>query len=203
MEVELAALFAQTSTRYRLIMVDMIKVTSIEQLENLTVAETKAKRKCKCFGLLSPKLAESVNEMDMKITSVFIKIVQKIKASIIPIAEGAAEETEEDILTRISAPYDNPLYFLWPSHKFPGDAILQPKAAIHDRVSLDWDKQTREACLRTPPQLKIVDLSDETPRTSFPDGAIAVMTSLSRSMIEAQKSTQNKQEEMNDSRFKS
>ena len=47
MELESDSLFTQTSVRYRPLMVDMMKVTSLEEHNNLEVDNSKVKRKCK------------------------------------------------------------------------------------------------------------------------------------------------------------
>ena len=138
MEVESATLFTQTSCRYRSTMVDIMKVDSLEGLDNLTTDETKPKRNCKAYGLLTPNLAKEVAPTDMKITIVFLKVVETIKSSIAPPTEGTAEETEDQILTRISNPYKHLLYFLWASHKFPNDIKSPPMAEIQDESALSW-----------------------------------------------------------------
>ena len=56
MEVESDLLFTQTSVWYRPLMVHMMKVSSLEELNNLTVDKSKANLKCKCYGLLTPHL---------------------------------------------------------------------------------------------------------------------------------------------------
>ena len=179
MEVESATLFAQTSSRYRPTMVDIMKVDSLEGLDNLTTDETKPKRKYKMYGLLTPNLAKAVASIGMKITSVFLKVIEIIKASITPPAEGTVKETEDRILTRISEHYDHLLYFLWASHKFPNDVKSPPMVAIQDESALSWEKESREASLGKPEVAKTVDLTSDEIRSVTPDGAITAMTSLS------------------------
>ena len=57
---------------YRPTMVDMMKVDSFEILNNLTVDESKPKRKCKGYGLLNPRLEKAVEETDLKITNAYL-----------------------------------------------------------------------------------------------------------------------------------
>ena len=47
----------------------------------------------------------------MKIANVFLKVVETIKIMITPPAAGAAVQTEDEILTEISEPYDYLLNF--------------------------------------------------------------------------------------------
>ena len=69
---------------------------------------------------MTPHLAKTVASIDMQITSVFLKAVETIKALITTPAEGEAEETEDQILTRISEPYDHLVYFSWACHFLVG-----------------------------------------------------------------------------------
>ena len=54
---------------------------------------------------------KAVAEIDTKIANVFLKIVETIKIMITPSAVDAAAQTEDEILTKISEPYDYLLYF--------------------------------------------------------------------------------------------
>ena len=184
-------------------MVDMMKVDSLEMLNNLTVDESKPKRKCKGYGLLTPILVKVVEETDLKITNVFLKLVDAIKSTMTPWAEGEVAETEDEILTRISEPYDHILYFLWASHKFPEEVHSPLMAVIQDESPLKWERETRDVCLGTTKPTKVIDLTYGEPKSSVPDGAIAAITNLSRSMIKHQKATLKKQGEKDDSRLKS
>ena len=67
-------------------------------------------------------------------------------------------------------------------------------AAIQYDRPLNWERETREACLGSA-KPTTVDLTKGNSKSSVPDGAIAAMTSLPRSMIEHQKATLKKQEE--------
>ena len=79
----------------------------------------------------------------MKITSIFTKVVETIKALITPPAEESTAEDEDTILTKISAPNDSLLYFLWACHKFLTEVASPPMQAIEDEASLDWEKKSR------------------------------------------------------------
>ena len=68
---------------------------------------------------------------------------------------------------------------------------------------LAWEKESREASLGKPKGAKTVDLTGGKSKSTVPDGVIATMTSLSKSMIEHQKATLKKQEEKDDARMKS
>ena len=120
-EVESDSLFTQTRTWYRPSMVDMIKVSSLEELNNLEVDNSKAKHKCKFYGFLTPHLTKAVAETDMKTANVFLKVVKIIRILITPPAVDAVSQTEDEILTKILELYDYLLYFLWANHKFPSD----------------------------------------------------------------------------------
>ena len=89
-----------------------MKVTNTTELDALTVDVSRAKRKCHCYALLTPLFAEAIQSMNMKVSSVFTKIVEAIKAHIIPPAAGVPAEDEDTILSNITALYDNLLYFL-------------------------------------------------------------------------------------------
>ena len=202
MEVESDLLFTQTSVWYRPLMVHMMKVSSLEEINNLKVDNFKAKRKCKCYGLLTPHLTKAVAETDMKIYNVFLKVVETIRILITLPATDAAAQTEDEILTNISEPYDYLLYFLWESHKFPSGVNSPLMAAIQDEEPLSWEKETREAYLGTAKPVT-VDVTKEEGKSSVLDEAIAAITRLLHSMIEYQKAALKKQEEKNDSRLKS
>ena len=56
-------------------------------------------------------MAKAVEDTDLQITNVFLKVVETIKATMVPAAVGAAPETEDEILSRIVELYDHLLYF--------------------------------------------------------------------------------------------
>ena len=163
-------------------MVDMMKVTSMEELTTLTVDVTKAKRKCHDYALVTPLLAEAIQTTDMNITSVLTKVVEIIKDLITPPAEGSAAEDEDAIITRVSAPYNSLLYFLWDCHKFPKEVASPPMQAIEDEALLAWEKESRVNALGGANQAPI-DLSGTNRDTRMADGAITAMLKLSTSMI--------------------
>ena len=103
-----------------------MKVTIVEELTALTGDITKPKRKCYCYALVTPLLTEAIQTTDMKITVVFVKVVETIKAYITPPAEGSAVEDEDAIFTRVLVPYDSLLYFLWVCHKLPAELASPP-----------------------------------------------------------------------------
>ena len=62
-------------------------------------------------------------------------------------------------------------------------------AAIQDDAKLTYEKESREASLGKPKVAKTENLTEGQPKSTVSDGAIAAMTSLSKSMIEHQKAT--------------
>ena len=46
-------------------------------------------------------MAKAVEDTDLQITNVFLKVVETIKATMVPAAVGVAPETEDEILSRI------------------------------------------------------------------------------------------------------
>ena len=182
-------------------MVDMTKVTIMEELTALTVDVTKVRCKCHCYALVTPLLAEAIQTTDMKINSIFTKFVKTIKDLTTPPAEGSVAEDEDAILTRLSDPYDSLLYFMWACHKLPAEVASLPMQEIEDEPLLAWEMESRVNALGVASQSHI-DLPGTNQDTGMADGIITAMTKLSVSTISHQAATLKKQEEKDDSTLK-
>ena len=178
----------------------MMKVTNVTELDALVVDEGRVKRKCHCYALIPLFLAEAIQSTNMKVTSVFIKIVEAIKAQITPPAEGVPVDDEDTILTNIAAPFDALLYFLWACHKFPTEIASPPMQPIDDTEALSWEKTTCEVALQSEKNA-FIDLSGAH-TAGMKSGTITAMTKLSASMIAHQAASLKKQEEKDDSTLK-
>lgn len=105
MKVDPSSLFVKTGSKHQPTIIDMIKVTNITELNTLTIDQTKAKRRCHFYVLLTPALAEAIQSTNMKALSVFIKMVETIKAQTTPTTTGDQSTGKNTILTYTTAPY--------------------------------------------------------------------------------------------------
>ena len=60
MEVDLSSLFVKTKSKHRPSTLDMIKAADVADINNLTADTSKAKRRCHCYAIITPALAEAV-----------------------------------------------------------------------------------------------------------------------------------------------
>ena len=77
-------------------------------------------------GVVKIVYDEAIHSMNIKIPSVFIKIVETIKAQITPLEEINPADDKDTILTEADAPYDSLLYFLWACQKFQAKVVSLP-----------------------------------------------------------------------------
>ena len=77
-------MFVQTAAKTVPAILDMMKVTSETDFEAFRVVSSATKKKINCFAVITPALAEAIQATNMTPASIFVKIVEQIKA-IIPV----------------------------------------------------------------------------------------------------------------------
>jgi hypothetical protein len=132
---------------------------------------TMTKSKIRTFGLLTPSLADAISHTDMSLPEVYVSIVKKIIAEMIPQtknvsmeatvevegdqpeeAETTSEtgednelETEEEILIRLGTPYEQLLLTLWAMHHHEKEMKSPSMDIVQDDTTEEWAERTKIA----------------------------------------------------------
>ena len=203
-EIDTESLFQSTALKHKPDLLDLMKVASPAELTALKANNQAAKKKLKCFAVLTPSLAQAIQHTDMTYAAIFMAIVKQIKIGAKPVPEeGAAPEphTEDDLLLAMAEPYDSILYFLWACLNLKKETKAPNMVTLQDDVTIAWEETTRLQCLGNPTPPKEIDLTN-TDRSDLSAGAITAMTKLSDSMIKHQEAALKSQEDKSDSRMK-
>lgn len=105
MEVDMTSLFQTTSTTHnKSDLVDLLKVTNMEELAALDVNQNKKKRKIKCYTTLTPSLAKAIELTDMFPSAAYVATIQHIKTVAPTAPQNAANETSDELFKRIGSP---------------------------------------------------------------------------------------------------
>ena len=204
-ELDPKSVFRQTGAIHVPSIVDMMKAENEEDVKALTGDAARAKKKVKCFAVLTPSLGKAVLETRRNPEAAFLAIVKEIKLKITPPAPTAGdpqELSEEDILKEAGGPYEGVLRFIWSLTQDLGDVLPPVSAPLSDPETLAWERETKRQNLAPTPST--VDLTEEAPRgaPASANGAVAAMTKLSESIIKHQEAALKVQEEKSDSRIK-
>ena len=100
-EVEPKSIFTTTSARHVPSLLDLMKIESKEDLDEIKPPSTGAKKKVNAFAVLTPKLAEVFQSTDISTADILVAIVKMLKAS------GANERASEPEVEEIDLEDDN------------------------------------------------------------------------------------------------
>ena len=82
MEVDPKSLFQKTEEIHKPSLLDMMKASTPAEFENIKADESKGKRKVLCFAVLTPALAQVVQNTNMKPDELHCTIVQHLKINL-------------------------------------------------------------------------------------------------------------------------
>ena len=221
-ELQPMTLFTSTSSKKKPDLVSMTKLSSKVGFEAIKADGKATKRKFKCFTVLPPALAKSIQSTDMTYSAIFIEVVKQIKIGATPetpeftpntaSASSASTTaptpaptppgTENELLLKMATPFDSFLYFLWACHHLDKDVKVPIIVNLQDDVTLEWERATQDQCLGTPKPPVTFDLSGSNPSPELSAVAISTMIKISASMIKHQEVTLKPQEETGDNRMK-
>ena len=192
-ELNLNSLFRSTSAKHVPPILELMKVASSEEFEQLAQPTTGARKRITCYATLPPAIAAAFQETTMAPSSLFMATVNYIKAS----TQG--EENTDDALKRMGEPFKDLLWLLWGGHHIEDEILAPPVAPLTDEESVAWEKSTH-ALIEPPKHPGTIDLTRNPLQMN--SGDAMAMTKLAESMIAHQEAALKQKEEKSDSRMK-
>ena len=146
-EVDPKTIFRMSTAIYVPSLLSMMKVETKEDFESVEADQTRAKKKVRDYGLLTPALGKAVARSDKTPAGVFTEIVKEIKNGMT--AANQPDETEEEMLQRAGSPYESILRFIWALKNHEGILQAPGMAPLSDEQTIAWEKESREQTLKT------------------------------------------------------
>ena len=183
-----------------------MKLKTKEELANLIPPTTGQKRKINNFAILTPALAECIQNTDMSPTAVLLALVDQIKAiapnstTVANSSSSSSPSVTDVLLKTMGAPYEEILWFFWASHHYTNVLTFPKTGNLQDEETIQWQKEVTTKNISNP----TADLTKTLPHhNSFnQNGAITTMTKLSECMVKHQEAALKNQEEKKDTRQK-